>query len=184
MADTPLCVKLRVGVVLIVLFVTLLFLVGPFVGAAYVFFIAPPWVGLLALIGAIFIAGVSARAISRGVLWVELDGDVIRERRLLTRRIIEHKVEDIVGIKALHTEFLGDEINKFVTDLLDTSNRGYQFFFSDGSRLPLIRLDMTGLDPFLVSLAEKIKEVQSQRNGSEALTKEKGSPGDADGLDE
>ncbi len=117
------------------------------------------------MVGAILIAGVCGRAISRAVHWVELDGDVIRERRLLTRKIIAHRVEDIVGVSPLNTDFLGEDKNEILNFLLDTSNRGYQFFFRDGSRLPLIRLDMSGLDPFLIALGEKIKE--AQRNETE-----------------
>jgi hypothetical protein len=47
--------------------------------------------------------------------------------------------------------------------VLDTKNRGYQLFFRYGSRLALIRADMTGIDEFLSALAERLKAVESPR---------------------
>ena len=56
---------------------------------------------------------------------------------------------------------------------LDTTNRGYQFFFRDGSRLPLIRLDVSGLDPFLVGVGGEDKEVQGSKIGIDSTGREK-----------
>src|SRR5207244_11777203 len=103
---------------------------------------------------------VSGRVMARSVHWVELDGDVIRERRLLTRRVVEHRVEEVVDARPIHTDFLGKTQNAVLDFLLDTSNRGYQLFFRDGSRLALIRVDMSGIDPFLGALAARLKVVR------------------------
>jgi hypothetical protein len=153
-------VRLRPIVFGVAVTIILLLLAGPFVAAAYVFTIAPVGLGIAALVGAVVIAGVSGRVMARSVHWVELDGDVIRERRLLTRKIVEHRVEEIVDARPIHTDYLGTTQNAVLDFLLDTSNRGYQLFFRDGSRLALIRVDMSGLDPFLEALAEQLRKTR------------------------
>lgn len=162
MADPIPCVRLRPVIFGVAVTISLLLLVGPFAAAAYVFTIAPVGLGVVALVGAVAVAGLCGRLLARSVHWVELDGDVIRERRFLTRRIIEHRVADIVDAKPIHTDFLGKTQNAVLDFLLDTSNRGYQLFFRDGSRLALIRADMSGLDPFLGALAEQLRKVRER----------------------
>jgi hypothetical protein len=105
---------------------------------------------------------VAGYAMSSSLLWVELDGGIIRGRRLLTRKIVEHRVSDLVDARPIHTDYLSTTQNAVLDFLLDTSNRGYQLFFRDGSRIPLIRADMSGLDPFLRALAEQLRAGREQ----------------------
>jgi hypothetical protein len=84
----------------------------------------------------------------------------IRECRLLTHKIIEHRVGEIEDAKAIHTNFLSTTQNAVLDFLLDTQNRGYQIVFRDGSRIALIRADMTGIDPFLGALAEHLRAIR------------------------
>src|SRR5438105_13722343 len=100
------CVRLRPVTLAVAVFFILLLLVGPFVAAAFVFAVAPVGVGLAATLGAVAVAGVSGYGMARSVHWVELDGEVIRERRLLTRKIVEHRVEEIVDVRPIHTDYL------------------------------------------------------------------------------
>jgi hypothetical protein len=165
MNDSTPCVRLRTAVLGVAVVIILLLLVGPFVAAAYVFAVAPVGLGIAATVGAVVVAGVSGRVLARNVHWVELDGDVIRERRLLTRKIVEHRVADVVDARPIHTDYLGRTQNAVLDFLLDTSNRGYQLFFRDGSRLALIRADMCGLDPFLGALAEQLRKVREGDSG-------------------
>jgi hypothetical protein len=160
MNDPRPCVRLRPFVLGLAVALTLLFLVGPFVAAAYVFTVAPLGLGVAASVGAVVVAGLCVRGLARGVHWVELDGGVIREKRLLTRRIVERRVEDVVDARPVHTDFLGTTPNAVLDFLLDTSNRGYMLIFRDGTWLSLIRADMSGLDPFLGALAEQLRKVR------------------------
>jgi len=153
--DKPL-VRLRPVIVGVAVACILLLLVGPLAAAAVVLALAPLGVGVPVTLGAVVFVAVVGYAMSSSVQWVELDGDVIRERRLLTRRIVEHRVGDIVDAKPIHTNYLGPLQNAILDALLDTTNRGFQLFFRDGTRLALIRADMSGIDPFLGALAERL----------------------------
>jgi len=150
------CVRLRPVVLVVAVACILLCLVGPLVGAVAVLVLAPPVVGVPAALAAVAFAALLGYAMSASYQWVELDGGVLRGRRLLTRKIVEMKVGDIVDARPIHTDFLGSTQNAILDALLKTSNRGFQLFFRDGSRLALIRADMSGLDAFLGALAEQM----------------------------
>ena len=153
--DKPL-VRLRPVIVGVAVACILLLLVGPLAAAAVVLALAPLGASVPITLGAVVFVAVVGYAMSSSVQWVELDGDVIRERRLLTRKIVEHRVGDIVDAKPIHTNYLGPLQNAILDALLDTRNRGFQLFFRDGTRLALIRADMSGIDPFLGALAERL----------------------------
>jgi hypothetical protein len=155
-------VRLRPIVIAVVVCFMLVFLVWPLAAAVVAMVVSPLEIGILVALVAVAFAAVAGYLMSRGLLWVELDGEVIRERRLLTRKIIEHRVEDIIDAKPIDTDCLGETQNAILDFLLDTKNRGYQLFFRDGSRLALIRADLSGLDPFLVALADQIRAVRDQ----------------------
>ena len=88
--------------------------------------------------------------------WVELDNGVLRGRRLLTRRMFEKPVADIVRVSPLNSNLMGPLENALADMLMGTSNRGYLLRFRDGSKLALVRGDMAGLDEFLKVLAAEI----------------------------
>ena len=109
----------------------------------------------VALVAVAFVAS-AGYLMSSSNQWVELDGGIIRCRRLLTRKIVELQVSDIVNAQPIHTNYLSSNQNFILDNLLGSSNRGYQLFFLDGTRLPLIRADMSGLNEFLGALAEQM----------------------------
>lgn len=106
--------------------------------------------------GAILFFAVMLWAMSSSVQWVELDDGVLRARRLLTRRIVEHRAADIVAVKPLNSTYMGPMENALADAFMGTSNRGYELRFRDGSKLGLVRGDMKGLDEFLKVLAAEI----------------------------
>jgi UDP-2,3-diacylglucosamine pyrophosphatase LpxH len=65
-------------------------------------------------------------------------------------------VGDIVDAHRINTHYLGDAQNAILDFLLKTSDRGLQLVFRDGSRLGLIRADMSGIDEFLQALTERM----------------------------
>ena len=81
---------------------------------------------------------------------------MLRARRLLTRRIVTHRVRDIVAVKPLNSTYMGPLENALADRMMGTSNRGYELRFRDGSKLGLVRGDMRGLDAFLKVLAAEI----------------------------
>lgn len=162
MPDRLPTVRLRPVIVAVAVFFILLLLVGPLAVAAAVLILAPLNVSIPVALGAVAFVAVMAYLMSSSLQWVELDGGVIRGRRLLTRKIVEQRVGDIVDAKPLHSKALGPVENAVLDALLQTSNRGYQLYFRDGSRIALIRADMTGLDPFLGALAERLRKVREE----------------------
>lgn len=132
-----------------------LFLAVPLVVAAAVLILAPPDVSIWVAPGAVAFAAGIGYAMSSGVQWAELDGGVIRWRSLLTRRVREKAIADIVAVTPLNSA-AGPLENAILTAATGTSNRGYELRFRDGARLGLVRSDMAGLDEFLKVLAVEI----------------------------
>ncbi|WP_439624932.1 tyrosine-type recombinase/integrase [Gemmata sp.] len=133
-----------------------LFLLGPLAVAVFLVVFAPANVSTYLAPGAVGFAAVMAWAMSSSVQWVELDGGVLRARRLLTRRIVTHRVSDIVAVEPLHSTYVGPLENALADMMMGTSNRGYELRFRDASKLGLVRGDMKGLDQFLRVLAAEI----------------------------
>ena len=73
------------------------------------------------------------------------------------------------GESRLNTNALGPMENAILDFMLQTKNRGFMLHFRDGSKLPLIRADMSGLDGFLGELAAKMKVLRTQRDRSESV---------------
>lgn len=140
------------------------FLGGPLVVAVFVIIFAPRNVSMYLAPGAVVFFVLMAWTMSSSVQWIELDNDVLRARRLLTRKIAVHRICDIVSVKPLNSNAMGPLENALADAFMGTSNRGYELQFRDGSKLGLVRGDMAGLDPFLVALAEKIREVQARKS--------------------
>jgi hypothetical protein len=133
-----------------------LFLGGPLAVAVLAAIFAPPDVSMYLAPGAVLFFAVMTWAMSSSVQWVELDDGVIRARRLLTRRLVVHRVSDIVAVKPLNSNAMGSLENALADAFMGTSNRGYELRFRDGSKLGLVRGDMAGLDEFLKVLAAEI----------------------------
>ena len=147
-------IKLRWPLIVVAV-VFILLLVGlPVAIGITVLVMAPPEVGIPVGLGTMAFAAFLFWAMSSSYHWIELRGDVIRGRKLLTRRIVERRADDIVRILPLHSKLMGDIENLVLDMLLKTSNRGYELRFRDGSKIGLVRGDMAGLDEFMVALAD------------------------------
>ena len=154
--ETTPCIHLCPVFVVMAVGCSTLFLLGPVIVAVLIAVLAPLDVSLFLVPGAIAFAAFMAWAMSSSVQWVELDGGVIRARKLLTRKIVTQKVSDIVGIKPLNSNLMGPLENALADMMMGTSNRGYELRFRDGSKLGLVRGDMKGLDDFLFVLAAEM----------------------------
>lgn len=160
MNDPLPCARLRPIILAVAAACILTFLVGPIVAAVVAVVFAPVGIAVPAALGAVAFAAVMGYLMSSSYQWVEVDGGTIRGRRLLTRKVVEMRVADITEAKPIHTNYLGALENALLDFLLDTSNRGFQLFFRDGSRLPLIRADMSGVDEFLGAVAEQLRAIR------------------------
>ena len=150
-------VRLRPAFVVLAVVFSALFLGGPLAVAILVLIFAPFSVAVWIALACVIFAGVLAYAMSSSNQWVELDGGVIRARRLLTRRVVTRHVRDITAIDALNSAAMGSLENLVLDALMKTSNRGYQLRFRDGTKIGLVRGDMAGLDEFLVGLADELR---------------------------
>ena len=155
---TPHRIHLRPVFVVMAMGCFTLFLVVPLVVAVAVVVLAPANVSAYVAPGAVLFVVLMAWAMSSSFQWVELDGGVIRGRRLLTRRMFEKPVAEIVSVKPLNSNAMGAAENFVLDAMMVTSNRGYELRFRDGSKLGLVRGDMKGLDDFLKALAAEIAE--------------------------
>jgi hypothetical protein len=97
---------------------------------------------------------------SSSIQWVELDRGTIRARRLLTRKLVEQPIADIVDARPLHSQAMGPLENALMDALLKTTNRGYEIRFKDGTKLGLVRGEMRGLDRFLWALAVELAKLR------------------------
>jgi hypothetical protein len=156
-------IRLRPAFVVLAVGCMTLFLVVPLVVAIAVLILAPLNVSLYLAPGAVLFVAVLGYAMSSSYQWVELDGGVIRGRKLLTRRVSEQKVADIVAILPLHSKLMGPMENALMDAFLKTDNRGYELRFRDGTKIGLVRGDMAGLDEFVVGLADQMREIGDAR---------------------
>jgi hypothetical protein len=152
--DSPIrCVRLRPIALGVALTCFLLFIGGPLIGAAVVLVLAPWDVSIPVTLGAVAFVALIGYSMSSSIHWVELDGGSIRGRRLFTRKRIELQVSDIVDAHALYKSSPGPIAGAILDFMLEPSNRGFVLHFRDGSKLLLIKADMSGLDHFMGQLA-------------------------------
>jgi hypothetical protein len=160
----PLRIHLRPLIVLVAVTGMAAFLLLPLVAAGLALVFAPLHVSVWVILAAVGFVALIGYAMSSSLQWVELDGGIIRARRLLTRRLVEHRVADIVDARPLHSQAMGPLENALMHALLKTTNRGYEIRFKDGSKLGLVRGEMAGLDEFLGALAV---ELAKRRRGDD-----------------
>ncbi|MFO0795840.1 MAG: hypothetical protein U0804_00025 [Gemmataceae bacterium] len=149
-------VRLRPVFVVLAMGCVTLFLVVPLGVALVVLIFAPLSISVWVALGVVALVVVVSYAMSSSVHWVELDGDTIRWRGLLTRRIREKPVRELVDALPLNSKLMGPLENAILDAMMKTSNRGYELRFRDGTKLGLVRGDMAGLDEFLGALAEEM----------------------------
>jgi hypothetical protein len=151
-------IKLRLPFVIMAAVFVLLFIVFPLGIGVTVLLLAPLGVGLGVMLGVVAFSALLFWAMSSSYQWIELQGDILRGRKLLTRRLVERRVDDIVRIQPLHSKGMGELENLVMDRLMKTSNRGYLLRFRDGSKMGLVRGDLAGLDEFMVALAGLLGE--------------------------
>ncbi|VTR95102.1 unnamed protein product [Gemmata massiliana] len=158
MPAPPPTIRLRPVFIVMALGCSALFLLGPLAAAVVVVIFAPVDVSMYLAPGMIGFAIIMAWVMSSSVQWVELDDGVLRARKFLTRKIVVHRVRDIVTVEPLNSNLMGPMENALADRMMGASNRGYELRFRDGSKLGLARGDMKGLDEFLKVLAAEIAE--------------------------
>ena len=108
-------------------------------------------------LGAVVLVALLGHGTSSSVHWVELDGSTIRGRRLFTRKRIEQRVCDIVEAHGTRTRPVGPLEDAVLDFMLQTRDPGFVLIFRNGTRIPLVKADMTGLAAFFGQLAAQIK---------------------------
>jgi hypothetical protein len=151
-------IKLRLPFIIMAVVCVLLFIALPIAIGVVVLLFAPPHVGIPVALGAVAFSALMSWAMSSSYHWIEVQGDVIRGRKLLTRRIVERRVDEIVRILPLHSRGMSELENAILDSLLKTSNRGYSLLFCDGQKIGLVRGDMAGLNDFLLVLHDRLGE--------------------------
>jgi hypothetical protein len=119
-----------------------------------VLLLAPFHVSVWVALGCVAFVAALGYAMSSSYQWIELQGDVIRGRKLLTRRVVERPVAGIVRVTPLHSAATGPIENAVMDTVLQTSNRGYELRLHDGVKMGLVRGDMDRLDEFMAALRE------------------------------
>src|SRR5262245_16024724 len=157
MANAPIKCRLRPFALV------LSFIFGP------LFILCPVVIGVAVLVNANLSIGIPVGLLCVGLSafllyhlnqnyqWVEIDGDVIRGKKFLTRQVVEQKVQDIVDIRPLHALARHDAVNAAITRVTGTANRGYEIRFRSGRRMGVVRGDMTDVDGFIQAVLDKRK---------------------------
>ena len=151
------CAKLRPIPLAVAVTCFLTFVVAP-LAVAVGFLILAPWdVGIPVTLGVAALVALLGYGMSSSVHWVELDGGIIRGRRLFTRRPIELRVCDIVEAHGSRTIPMDPLENAVLDFMLQSRDPGFVLIFRDGTKIPLVKADMTGLAAFFGQLAAQIK---------------------------
>jgi len=159
-------VRLRPVFVVLAMGCMTVFLAVPLIVAVVVLIFAPVNVSVWVALGAVAFVLCIGYAMSSSVQWVELDGGVLRWRGLLTRRVREKPVSELVDALPLNSKAMGPLENAVLDAVMKTSNRGYELRFRDGTKLGLIRGDMAGLDEFLDALDKELARLHVERESA------------------
>jgi hypothetical protein len=157
----PVRINLRLPFVIMAFVSFALFLGGPLVIAVTVLALAPLHISVWVALGCVVFTALLGYAMSSSYQWIELDGGMIRGRKMLTRRLVEKPVREIRQIVPLVSHVRG-VANIAMDAILKTKNRGYLLRFRDGSKVGLVRGDMAGIDEFMEALRERLGERWSQ----------------------
>ncbi len=155
-------IRLRLPFVIMAVVCFALFLGGPLAIAVAVLLLAPASVSVWVALGCVAFVAVLGYAMSSSYHWIETGGGVIRGKKLLTRRVIERPVGEIVRVVPLHSKLMGPLENAVLDAAMGTSNRGYELRFQDGLKMGLVRGDMAGLDEFMAALRDELGERWAQ----------------------
>lgn len=155
-------VRLRPVFVVMAMGCMTVFLVLPLVMAVIVLILVRMEVSVWVAIGAVAFVAIIGYAMSSSIQWAELDGGVIRWKGLLTRKIREKPISELVDALPLNSNLMSPLENAVMDALMKTSNRGFELRFRDGTKLGLVRGDMAGLDEFLGELAKELARVRSK----------------------
>jgi hypothetical protein len=153
-------VRLRPLILVLAVFLILLVLGLPLAIALTLLVFAPIVIGVPVALVILVIVSLVGYAMSSSVQWVELDDGVIRWKKLLTRRVYQKPLTELIDARPLHSNLMGPLENAIMDAMMMTSNRGFELRFRDGTKLGLVRGDMAGLDEFLGALAEQLRRVR------------------------
>src|SRR5436305_13170943 len=98
------CVKLRPIALAIAVTCFLTFIVAPLAVAVGFLILAPRDVSIPVTLGVDGLVALLGHGMSSSIHWVELDGGIIRGRRVFTRKLTELRVCDIVEAHGTRTE--------------------------------------------------------------------------------
>jgi hypothetical protein len=155
MYDRAVRTTIKAGIVITILLATV-FVCGVALGGLTILFRAPsetglPWLGLGLFAFSLFLGYL----MSRTNLWVESDGETIRERRLFTGSVVERRLAEVTEIVPL-VSGVGGITGAAMDAILRTPNRGFLIRFQEGRRISLIRGDVKGLDEFMTALRDRL----------------------------
>ena len=166
MADKTIRSRLRPVVTAEYLLLGPLFVGGPIAMAVWLLFFSESFVGTFetVLLSAVVVCGTSCTlwVLSWACHWVELDGEILRGRKFWTRRLVEHRVDEIqdvhllVGIRPYEASS---------TDELLGPICGCVFRFQHGA--PLRLLEMTDMNKLALTLLRSNSLPTPARHGLE-----------------
>jgi len=151
------CVRLRTSTLAIAVTCFLTFVVAPLAVAVGFLTLAPWGVSIPVTLGVVVLVALLGHGMSSSIHWVELDGGTIRGRRLFTRKRIEVRVCDVVEAHGTRTRPVGPPEDAVLDFMLQSSDPGFVLVFRDGTKIPLVKADMTGLAAFFGQLAAQLK---------------------------
>jgi hypothetical protein len=150
-------VTLRPAALIIAVTCFLLFIGGPLAVAVIVAFLAPWEVSVPIALGAVVLVALLGHGMLSSIQWVELDGTIIRGRRLFTRKLIDQRGSDIVAAHGIRTQPMGPLENAVLDFMLQTRDPGFILVFRDGMTIRLIKADLSDLHAFMGQLAAQMK---------------------------
>ena len=157
MPDAPIRCRLRAFALALSFIFGPLFILGPLVIGVAVLVNVELSIGIPVGLVCVGLSAFLLYHLNQNYQWLEIDGDVIRGKKFLTRQVVEQKVQDIVDIRPLYALARHDAVNAAITKVTGTANRGYEIRFRSGRRMGVVRGDMTAVDGFIQAVIDKRK---------------------------
>jgi hypothetical protein len=155
MESVPVRIKLRLPFIIMAAIAYFFLLACPVMGSVGFMILAPARFGVPFGLGVITFSTLVAYVMSGSYQWIEICGDIIRVKNLLTRRVVVRAVADMIRVEPLFTprQMLA---NAAIKDPALKKNRGYLLRFRGGFEVGLVRSEMAGLDRFMEELRDRL----------------------------
>ncbi|MDZ4779782.1 MAG: hypothetical protein SGJ19_05980 [Planctomycetia bacterium] len=148
----PLVCRTRLICVLLTFTVFPLLAFGPLTGSlAALYYTGFSWKAWLLVGLFLFLAGYMSKHMLENFHWVELDGNTLRGKKLVSRRLVEVPVGEIIKVAPLRA-VVNNSTNLIVDRVLGSSIRGFEIRTASGEKFGLVRYDMKGFDEFILAL--------------------------------